>query len=133
MWSRTPGGAQDQHGHTVGSGLADLLFAKGLQNSDGLMGETYYAAGKSFAPLANGAVVSWDGSAHDDQAAEILTVVYQQMQQANAALATAKAQPPVTVPTPIDPAVKAALVAATTALAPQVTLAQELADALAKL
>lgn len=135
MWSRTANGAQDQHGHIIGSGLADLVFAKNLQGSNGLLGETYYAAGHSFAPLDNGVVVSWDGSAHDDQAAQVLAALYQnfqaQVNQLNAELSAAKAQPP--TPAPVDPAVKAALLAAAQIVAPQVTLAQELADALSKL
>jgi hypothetical protein len=58
-----------------------------------------------------------------------------QVKQLTDELAAAKAQPPVVqqVPTPIDPAVRQALQSAAQALAPQVTIAQELADALGKL
>lgn len=86
VWTRAAdGSAQDSatpQRHAVGAGIADAIFAHGLQGTNGLTSEEYYAAGKSFAALDDGTVVSWDGSAHVDQAAQVLAAVWGQLQDA---------------------------------------------------
>ena len=85
MWTfESNGTGKDGKGHTCGAGLAKLLqTVKALGESDALMSETYYAQDNSFLPLANGAVLNWDGThAHADQAAWVVATLWQQLQAA---------------------------------------------------
>lgn len=85
--------------------------------------------------------LSWDGSFNGGAAWRTWNGQEENALRGNLAAALAQINtlrqqlqsPPPATPTPVDPTVKAALQAAAQALAPQVALAQELADAVAKL
>lgn len=80
MWTRTPAGAHDDHGHEVGTGVADALFAHGWQTSDGLTGEHYYSTHASVTALDNGHTIIWTGSAIQiDLAAEAIAALTSQI------------------------------------------------------
>jgi len=79
-WHRTANGAQDDKGHTVGTGMADAIFGANLQNVDGLMSETYYAGAASFAPLANGEVIHWDGHQVTWDGASVVVALWNEVQ-----------------------------------------------------
>lgn len=130
MWTRlNGGGAQDNAGHHVGAGLAGEIFAQNLQGTSGLNSETYISAKQSLVALDNGVVVSWDGSAHIDQAAQIVVGLLAQIDGLNQQISTLKAaQNP-----PLDPSVRQALSAALQVVQPQVSLAADLQAALTKL
>jgi hypothetical protein len=81
-WTKqSDGRGLDAHGHGCGTGFMAGLESTGMAQYDGLMSETYLTGlipgnKTSFLPLSNGAVFTYDGAVHIDQAAELAVTLY---------------------------------------------------------
>ena len=92
------GSGKDDAGHVCGGGIMSYLVEHGLTGSDGLMSETYYEGPRCFLPLADGRVVTAAPSGPngqwvmDEQGAQALVSVWQQLGSAKAQIAELEAQ-----------------------------------------
>jgi hypothetical protein len=88
VWTRNAQGARDDQGHEVGIGFANVIFAQGWEQSNGLMSETYWQGNASVATLDNGHVLDWDGTTvHTDRGAWLIPQLVAALQAARAAAA----------------------------------------------
>ena len=99
VWhQQSDGRGKDDAGHVCGGGIMSYLVEHGLTGSDGLLSETYYEGPRCFLPLTDGHIVTAAPTGPngqwmmDEQGAQALVSVWQQLGAAKAQIAELEAQ-----------------------------------------
>lgn len=91
------GTGRDDKGHNCGPGDMAYLAAHGLASTNGLLSETFYDGNNSFLPLDNGRIVTAHHASGkwttDEQGAQALVAVWQQLQAAQKAAQAGQSDP----------------------------------------